>query len=107
MDPPKKESGDSPLVSGRTSGIVEKPISWGKGVVILSCGCGMGPPKKDLMERVDARLDLGCRNEKGNKERRGTSRGPFDEPFSCEKGFNGEVILLGSRECVTTSMKDS
>ena len=48
MGPPKKESGDSRLgvqyenekgISGRTSGIVEEPISSWKGVVILlSCG---------------------------------------------------------------------
>jgi hypothetical protein len=105
VEPPKKESGDSRLgvqnekgISGRTSGmLVEEPISCEKGVVILlNCGCGVGPPKKDLMEGVDARL--GCRNEKGNKEKRGTSRGTFDESFSREEAFKGLVILLGSRE---------
>lgn len=109
MGPPKKESGDSRLgvpnekgISGRTSGIVGEPISCGKGVVILlNCGCGVGPPKKDLMEGVDARL--GCRNEKGNKEKRET----FDESFSRDEAFKGVVILLGSRECVSTSVKDS
>lgn len=80
MEPPKKESGDSPL----------------------RYGCGGGPLKKDVMEEVDARL--GSRNEKGNKEWCGTS---FDKPFSCEKAFKGVVILLGLRECVSTSVKDS
>ena len=112
MGPPKKELGDSRLggenekgISGRTSGIIDEPISCGKAVVRLP-NCGMGPPKKDLMERLDSRL--GCRNEKGNKERRGASRGTFDESFSRGKAFKGAVILVGSRECVTrSSVKDS
>lgn len=72
----------------------------------------MGPLKKESMEVDDSRL--GCQNEKGKKERRGTSCGTFDgtvdDSFSRGKEFKGVVILLGSRECVkdvTTSVKDS
>jgi hypothetical protein len=116
MGPPKKESADSRLgdqnekgISGRTSGIVDEPFSCGKGVVILiNCGCGMGPLKKESMEGADSRLlPVGCQNEKGKKERCGTSGGTIDESFSCGEVFKGVVKLLGSRECVTMSVKDS
>jgi len=123
VGPPKKESADSRLgvqnekgISARRSGIPFSPfscgvsceISCGRGVVILliGCGCGgVGPLKKEAMEGVDSRL--GCRNEKGKKERRGTSGGLFDESFSCEEAFEEVDILLGSRECVATSVEDS
>lgn len=105
---PKKESADSRLavqnetgISGRTSGIVE-PFSCGKGVVVLLvlycvCVCDVGPQKKESMEGADSRL-VGCQNEKGKKERRGTSGGTIDKCFSCGEAFKGAVMLLGSRE---------
>jgi hypothetical protein len=107
---PKKESADSRLVvqnetgiSGRTSGIVD--FSCGKGVVVLLV-CDVGPQKKESMERADSRL-VGCQNEKGKKERRGASGGSIDGFLSCGEAFKGAVILLGSREWVSTSVKDS
>jgi hypothetical protein len=105
---PKKESADSRLavqnetgISGRTSGIVDEPFSCGKGVVVLLlycvCVCDVGPQKKESMEGADSRL-VGCQNEKGKRERRGTSGGTIDKNFSRGEAFKGAVILLGSRE---------
>lgn len=108
MGAPKKELADSRLgvqISGRTFGKAVEPISCGKEVVILlSCGCGVGPEKKESMEEADSRL--GCRSEKGKKERPGTSDEAFGESFSCGEVFKG-AVLLGLRECVSTSLKVS
>jgi hypothetical protein len=89
--------------------MVDEPFSCGKGVVLLNCGCSMGPLKKESMEGADSRL--GCQNEKGKKEGCGTSGGTVD---ACGEAFQGVVVILllpvGSRECVksvTTSVKDS